>query len=47
MPYSKSTQKKYGDNPLQKKSAFTLKSGNNNKNLGININSINIIKYLK
>ena len=29
MPYKKSTQKKYGDNPLQKKSAFTLKSGNN------------------
>ena len=29
MPYKKSTQKKYGDNPLQKKSAFTLKSGSN------------------
>ena len=29
MPYKKSTQKKYGDNPLQKKSAFTLKSENN------------------
>ena len=29
MPYNKSTQKKYGDNPLQKKSAFTLKSGSN------------------
>ena len=28
MPYSKSTQKDYGENPLQKKSSFTMKSGN-------------------
>tara|TARA_R110000765_G_scaffold21863_1_gene56174 strand:+ start:172 stop:735 length:564 start_codon:yes stop_codon:yes gene_type:complete len=28
MPYNKSTQKDYGENPLQKKSSFTMKSGN-------------------
>ena len=28
MPYSKSTQKDYGDNPLQKRSSFQMRSGN-------------------
>ena len=28
MPYNKSTQKDYGENPLQKRSGFKLKSGN-------------------
>ena len=30
MPYSKSTQKDYGDNPLQKKSGFKMKYQGNN-----------------
>ena len=28
MPYNETTQKDYGENPLQKKSSFTMKSGN-------------------
>jgi len=28
MPYNKSTQKEYGENPLQKKSGFKMKMGN-------------------
>ena len=30
MPYSKSTQKDYGDNPLQKRSGFKMKYQGNN-----------------
>ena len=30
MPYSESTQKDYGDNPLQKKSGFKMKYQGNN-----------------
>ena len=35
MPYKKSTQKKYGENPLQKKSGFKMKGSPMKRNFGI------------